>query len=143
MFDFYFGLWFPLSVLCRDSILWSYSNGFSWNSFYQSKLHSCQLQSAGNEAVRSGRYAEAVEHYTAALSNNIESRPFSAICFGNRAAAHQALGQIADAIADCSLAVALDGNYSKVYLKNICLFTIELKILYGPLRIKCFFEREK
>ncbi|KAJ6921812.1 hypothetical protein NC652_015684 [Populus alba x Populus x berolinensis] len=78
-------------------------------------------KSAGNEAVRSGRYAEAVEHYTAALSNNIESRPFSAICFGNRAAAHQALGQIADAIADCSLAVALDGNYSKAVSRRAAL----------------------
>ncbi|KAL9361433.1 hypothetical protein Peur_044218 [Populus x canadensis] len=78
-------------------------------------------KSAGNEAVRSGRYAEAVEHYTAALSNNIESRPFSAICFGNRAAAHQALGQIADAIADCSLAVALDGNYLKAVSRRAAL----------------------
>uniref|UniRef100_A0A6M2F8I0 J domain-containing protein n=1 Tax=Populus davidiana TaxID=266767 RepID=A0A6M2F8I0_9ROSI len=78
-------------------------------------------KSAGNEAVRSGRYAEAVEHYTAALSNNIESRPFSAICFGNRAAAHQALGQIADAISDCSLAVALDGNYSKAVARRAAL----------------------
>ncbi|KAJ6741771.1 HEAT SHOCK PROTEIN DNAJ WITH TETRATRICOPEPTIDE REPEAT-CONTAINING PROTEIN [Salix viminalis] len=78
-------------------------------------------KSAGNEAVRSGRYAEAVEHYTAALSNNIESRPFSAICFGNRAAAHQALGQIVEAIADCSLAVALDGNYSKAVSRRAAL----------------------
>ncbi|CAK7342656.1 unnamed protein product [Dovyalis caffra] len=78
-------------------------------------------KSAGNEAVRSGRYTEAVEHYTAALSNNIESRPFAAICFGNRAAAHQALGQIADAIADCSLAVALDGNYSKAVSRRAAL----------------------
>ncbi|KAK8336747.1 hypothetical protein V6Z11_A09G143700 [Gossypium hirsutum] len=37
----------------------------------------------------------------------------SAICFCNRAAAHQALGQIADAIADCSLAMALNENYTK------------------------------
>ncbi|KAG5242629.1 DNAJ heat shock N-terminal domain-containing family protein [Salix suchowensis] len=78
-------------------------------------------KSEGNEAVRSGRYAEAVEHYTAALSNNIESRPFSAICFGNRAAAHQALGQIVEAIADCSLAVALDGNYSKAVSRRAAL----------------------
>lgn len=49
----------------------------------------------------------------------MESRPFAAICFCNRAAAHQALGQIADAIADCSLAIALDRNYSKVGTKFV------------------------
>ncbi|KAA3455313.1 dentin sialophosphoprotein isoform X6 [Gossypium australe] len=72
-----------------------------------------RLKTAGNEAVCSGRYTEAVEHYTLALSSNVESRPFAAICFCNRAAACQALGQIADAIADCSLAMALNENYTK------------------------------
>ncbi|KAL7189846.1 hypothetical protein ACSBR1_039473 [Camellia fascicularis] len=47
------------------------------------------------------------------VSSNIKSRPFAAICFCHRAAAHQSLGQIADAIADCSLAIVLDGSYSK------------------------------
>lgn len=45
----------------------------------------------------------------------MESRPFTAVCFGNRAAAYKALGQITDAIADCNLAIALDGRYSKVF----------------------------
>lgn len=63
---------------------------------------------------------EAVEQYTAALSRNVDSRPFAAICFCNRAAANQALIQIADAIADCSLAMALDENYTKVY-RNLLL----------------------
>ncbi|WCJ33415.1 Heat shock protein DnaJ with tetratricopeptide repeat [Euphorbia peplus] len=78
-------------------------------------------KSAGNEAVRSGKYAEALEHYTASIASNIESRPFAAICFCNRAAAHQALGQIADAIADCSLAIALDGNYQKAMSRRATL----------------------
>lgn len=73
-------------------------------------------QAAGNEAFQAGRHAEAVEHYIAALSYNVESRPFAAVCFCNRAAAYKALGQITDAIADCSLAIALDGNYLKVFL---------------------------
>ena len=55
-----------------------------------------------------------MEHYTAALLSNAESLHFSAICFGNRAAAYQAMGQILDAIADCSLAIALDTSYCKV-----------------------------
>lgn len=79
-------------------------------------------QAAGNEAFQAGRHTEAVERYTAALSCNVESRPFSAVCFCNRAAAFKALGQITDAIADCSLAIALDGNYLKVFLQSNFLF---------------------
>ena len=79
------------------------------------------MQSAGNTAFQSGRHAEAVECYTSAISNSMESHPFAAICFCNRAAAHQALGQIADAIADCSLAIALDENYVKVQLQPLLL----------------------
>lgn len=75
------------------------------------------LQAAGNEAFQAGRHTEAVERYTTALSCNAESRPFTAVCFCNRAAAYKALGQITDAIADCSLAIALDGSYLKVCSK--------------------------
>ncbi|KAF2312097.1 hypothetical protein GH714_028039 [Hevea brasiliensis] len=63
-------------------------------------------KAAGNEAFQAGKHSEAIEHYTAALSCNVESRPFAAICFCNRAAAYKALGQIIDAIADCSLAIS-------------------------------------
>lgn len=72
------------------------------------------LQVSGNEAFQSGRHAEATEHYTAALSCSVESRPFAAVCFCNRAAAYQAMGQIAYAISDCNVAIALDGSYAKV-----------------------------
>ncbi|KAI7980301.1 hypothetical protein LOK49_Contig169G00006 [Camellia lanceoleosa] len=78
-------------------------------------------KNAGNEAFQSGRHTEAVEHYTAVVSSSIESLPFAAICFCNRAAAHQSLGQIADAIADCSLAIALDGSYSKAVSRRATL----------------------
>ncbi|KAL5745671.1 hypothetical protein ACOSP7_026817 [Xanthoceras sorbifolium] len=80
-----------------------------------------RCKNAGNEAFRSGKYTEAVEHYCVALSSNVESRPFAAICFCNRAAAHQALGHIADAIADCSLSMALDGNYTKAVSRRAVL----------------------
>lgn len=52
----------------------------------------------------------------------MESRPFAAVCYCNRAAAYKALGQIADAIADCSLAIALDGNYLKVLQLKLLVF---------------------
>ncbi|XP_035545296.1 uncharacterized protein LOC108982058 isoform X2 [Juglans regia] len=76
---------------------------------------------AGNEAFQTRKYTEAIEHYTIALSSNVQSRPFSAICLCNRAAAFQALGQTADAIADCSLAVTLDGNYAKAVRRRATL----------------------
>lgn len=79
-------------------------------------------KAAGNEAFQSGRHSEAIEHYTAALSCNMESRPFAAICFCNRAAAYKSLGQVTDAIADCSLAIALDGNYLKAISRRATLY---------------------
>ncbi|KAE8731617.1 Heat shock protein DnaJ with tetratricopeptide repeat, putative isoform 3 [Hibiscus syriacus] len=79
-------------------------------------------KAAGNEAFQSRKHLEAVEHYTAALSCNVESRPFAAICFCNRAAAYKALGQVTDAIADCSLAIALDGNYLKPLSRRATLY---------------------
>lgn len=71
-------------------------------------------QNAGNVAFQSGKYTEAVEHYTAAISKSVKSHSFAAVCFCNRAAAHQSLGEIIDAIGDCSLAIALDRSYPKV-----------------------------
>ncbi|XP_027079998.2 uncharacterized protein [Coffea arabica] len=79
---------------------------------------------AGNEAFQSGRHAEAVQHYTAAILCNVESRPFASICFCNRAAAYRAMGQFADAIADCSLAIALDGNYVKAFSRRAALYEL-------------------
>ncbi|KAE9593436.1 putative DnaJ domain, tetratricopeptide-like helical domain-containing protein [Lupinus albus] len=79
-------------------------------------------KTAGNEAFQAGRHAEAVEHYTSALSCNVESRPFAAVCYCNRAAAYKALGQITDAIADCCLAIALDGNYLKALSRRATLY---------------------
>lgn len=80
-----------------------------------------ERKKAGNEAFQSGKHTEAIEHYTVAISGSVESRPFAAICFCNRAAAHQALGQIVDAIADCSFAMALDGNYPKALSRRATL----------------------
>ncbi|KAL0404872.1 UNVERIFIED_CONTAM: DnaJsubfamily C member 7 [Sesamum radiatum] len=79
------------------------------------------LKKSGNEAFNSGRYTEAIENYTAAISKSFESRPFMAICFCNRAAAYQSVSQILDAIADCSLAIALDENYQKAISRRATL----------------------
>ncbi|KAK4412913.1 DnaJsubfamily C member 7 [Sesamum alatum] len=79
------------------------------------------LKKSGNDAFNSGRYTEAIENYTAAISKSFESRPFMAICFCNRAAAYQSISQIVDAIADCSLAIALDENYQKAISRRATL----------------------
>ncbi|KAI4340532.1 hypothetical protein MLD38_025358 [Melastoma candidum] len=81
-----------------------------------------RLKTAGNEAFQAGRYTEAIENYAAALSCDVQSCPFAAICFCNRAAAYKASGQILDAIADCSLAMALDENYLKAISRRATLF---------------------
>lgn len=109
----------PLAATIRELLRLKVFSGLSLTFLYFFSLLyrfdiPTKLQSAGNEAFKSGRHTEAVEHYTAALSCNVESRSFTAVCFCNRSAAYKALGQLSDAIADCSLAIALDQNYSKV-----------------------------
>ncbi|XP_076939030.1 uncharacterized protein LOC143607474 [Bidens hawaiensis] len=79
-------------------------------------------KTAGNEAFKSGKFSEAIEHYTAALSCSVESRIFASVCFCNRAAAYKALGHITDGIADCSLAIALDSHYLKAKSKRASLY---------------------
>ncbi|KAG0452334.1 hypothetical protein HPP92_024998 [Vanilla planifolia] len=93
----------------------------SYTSFPVTVRELLRLKAAGNKAFQAGRHLEAVEHYTAAVILSIESRPFAAICFCNRAAAYQAMGKIVDAIADCSFAIALDPSYKKAISRRATL----------------------
>nr|XP_043622950.1 uncharacterized protein LOC122594578 [Erigeron canadensis] len=79
-------------------------------------------KNAGNEAFQSGKHTEAVEHYTAAISKSMKSYAFAAVCFCNRAAALQSLGEVVDAIGDCSIAIALDGSYPKALSRRATLW---------------------
>ncbi|KAK9128832.1 hypothetical protein Syun_017629 [Stephania yunnanensis] len=117
----------PESIKIGAARIWR-SFMISKSYFYMGKLDEAlelldipEQDIAGNEAFQSGRHSEAIEQYTSAISCNVESRPFAAICFCNRAAAYQALGQITEAIADCSLAIALDGNYPKAISRRATL----------------------
>ncbi|XP_076890047.1 uncharacterized protein LOC143541006 [Bidens hawaiensis] len=76
-----------------------------------SELLHCK--NAGNAAFKGGKYKEAVKLYSNAIMQSIVTKSFTAICLCNRAAALQALGEVTDAIADCNLAIALDGDYMK------------------------------
>ncbi|KAM7279675.1 hypothetical protein ACFE04_006809 [Oxalis oulophora] len=124
-----------ITFLDKQEALWSVANrnesmtlesliplGAIVRLLLQYKIGDSELQNAGNAAFQAGKHAEAVDNYTCALQCNVESRPFAAICFCNRAAAYKALGQITDAIADCSLAIALDGNYSKAISRRATLY---------------------
>ncbi|KAJ0797926.1 putative DnaJ domain, tetratricopeptide-like helical domain superfamily [Helianthus annuus] len=79
-------------------------------------------KNAGNEAFQNGKHTEAIEHYSAAISKSMESHSFAAVCFCNRAAAHQSLGVIIDAIGDCSAAIALDATYPKALSRRSTLW---------------------
>ncbi|KAL8236678.1 hypothetical protein R6Q59_017759 [Mikania micrantha] len=85
----------------------------------QELLH---CKNAGNEAFQIGKHSEAIEHYSAAISKSMESHSFAAVCFCNRAAAHQSLSEIIDAIGDCSIAIALDGTYPKALSRRATLW---------------------
>ncbi|KAJ4809072.1 DnaJ [Rhynchospora pubera] len=80
------------------------------------------LKTAGNEAFHATRYAEAVEHYSAAIALSTESRFFTAVCLCSRAAAYQAMCHIVNAIADCSLAIALDPTHTKAFSRRAVLY---------------------
>eukprot|EP00958_Prasinococcus_capsulatus_P023366 scaffold3443_cov404-Prasinococcus_capsulatus_cf.AAC.9 len=72
----------------------------------------------GNNAFMKGDYSEAGKEYTFALEIslagfNICGSRIRAICLCNRAATCQKLGRMADAWADCSQAIALDGGFAK------------------------------
>ncbi|TQE01851.1 hypothetical protein C1H46_012475 [Malus baccata] len=114
----------PLFSLYVNFCLISYAQsvlGFLTKMFPPIVQSSLGAHAAGNEAFQGGRHTEAVEHYTTALSCNVESHLFTAVCFCNCAAAYKALGQITDAIADCSLPIALDGNYLKAISRRATL----------------------
>ena len=91
------------------------------------------LKARGNAAIQAGKYADAEEAYTAALeggggggggegsstsdgadaSTTAPSAAFAAVLHANRAAARQAQGVLAGALADCLTARALAPGYAK------------------------------
>ncbi|KAL2329199.1 hypothetical protein Fmac_022626 [Flemingia macrophylla] len=141
---FYFRVWRCSMMLKAHFYLGKFEEGLSWLEQQVEKVSTINKsgskvldsllplaavirellrhKTAGNAAFQAGRHTEAVEHYSSALSYNVESRPFAAVCYCNRAAAYKALGQITDAIADCCLAIALDGNYLKALSRRATLY---------------------
>lgn len=66
----------------------------------------------GNEAFQKGRYNEAVELYSKAITlNNTES-----IYFSNRAQAYKKLGKIEEALKDAQEAIELDTTNARGHI---------------------------
>ncbi|PSC71960.1 isogeny subfamily C member 7 isoform A [Micractinium conductrix] len=74
-----------------------------------------KMRLAGNAAIKAGKAAEAVQKYTEALAAGGLSPAIASVLLSNRAAAHQHLKQRAQAVADCSRAVALNPSYAKAH----------------------------
>jgi tetratricopeptide (TPR) repeat protein len=68
----------------------------------------------GNEALKQGKYQDAIEYYSVAIGKNPKSKIFVA----NRAMAHLKLGNYQLAEDDCTQAIKLDARYVKAYLRR-------------------------
>ncbi|KAL6753046.1 hypothetical protein V8C86DRAFT_3140345 [Haematococcus lacustris] len=70
------------------------------------------LKEEGNAAVKDGNLKLAVDKYSAALAL-LPPPGYAAVLHCNRAAAHQGLDSLVDALADCGRAKALDPGYAR------------------------------
>jgi DnaJ homolog subfamily C member 7 len=82
-----------------------------------------ELRQTGNKAVKIKNYKAAIEAYTQALSSGSLSPALAGVLYSNRAAAHQGLGNIALAVADCCRAKALHPGYAKAHSRLAALLT--------------------
>ncbi|XP_059367826.1 RNA polymerase II-associated protein 3 isoform X2 [Carassius carassius] len=68
----------------------------------------------GNEFFRVGQYDSATECYT----RGMDADPYNPVLPTNRAACFYRLKKFAVAESDCNLAIALDGKYTKAYIRR-------------------------
>ena len=84
---------------------------------HRERLHTAFDTSSGfcYRAIKAGQHERAIRHYTAALAAAPPPLPpAAAVLHQNRGAAHQGMASLAEAIADCGRARALDPTYAKV-----------------------------
>ncbi|CAH1432183.1 unnamed protein product [Lactuca virosa] len=117
------------SSVCKISLrLWR------WNLMSKSYFHLGRLEIAldlmeKHEQLRSKIVGpdESLAHLAVTIREllhckNAGNEAFqNAVCFCNRAAANQSLGEIIDAIGDCSIAIALDTSYPKALSRRATL----------------------
>jgi tetratricopeptide (TPR) repeat protein len=72
----------------------------------------------GDRQFRGSNHADAIASYGKAIKSDPSAVRWAAILFNNRAAAHMAVGQLAEAIADCHEALSRDADYARAYLRR-------------------------
>ena len=77
-----------------------------------------EWKNIGDRQFRASSHADAINSYSKAIKADPEAVRWAAILHNNRAAAHTALGQLADAIADCHQALNRDDGYARAYLRR-------------------------
>ena len=77
-----------------------------------------EWKNIGDRQFRASSHADAINSYSKAIKADPEAVRWAAILYNNRAAAHTALGQLADAIADCHQALNRDDGYARAYLRR-------------------------
>lgn len=76
-----------------------------------------QERNAGNELFKTGNYAEAVPHYSAAIRRD-ENDPRA---YSNRAACYLKLAAVPEGLRDCERALDLDPAFIKAYIRKAAL----------------------
>ncbi|XP_055540830.1 dnaJ homolog subfamily C member 7 isoform X2 [Wyeomyia smithii] len=72
----------------------------------------------GNEMFKGGKFKDALAVYTKALSLDPMNKDINSKLYYNRALVHSKLGNIKDAIADCSSALVINEKYMKALLQR-------------------------
>ena len=74
-----------------------------------------EKKTAGNKFFSEGKMIEAIDCYSAAISNLPKDHHELSICYCNRAACHLSQGQHQKVIEDCTMAIKLSPLYLKAY----------------------------
>lgn len=104
-----------------------------------------RVKEKGNASFKSGKYLEAIEHYTAVIELLGKSCPkkFMAKLYSNRASSLVKLRKQEEAINDFEKALELDSTYSKAYLKKAsCLIDLGGEENLNK-AMHCYTEAEK
>uniref|UniRef100_A0A182TWZ8 J domain-containing protein n=1 Tax=Anopheles melas TaxID=34690 RepID=A0A182TWZ8_9DIPT len=81
-----------------------------------------EKKESGNELWKSGKYRDALATYTEALELDPQNKDINSKLYYNRALVNSKLGNLREAIADCSSALALNEKYMKALLQRAKLY---------------------
>ncbi|XP_035904865.1 dnaJ homolog subfamily C member 7 isoform X2 [Anopheles stephensi] len=77
-----------------------------------------EKKESGNELFKTGKYRDALATYTEALVLDPQNKDINSKLFYNRALVNSKLGNLREAIADCTSALALNEKYMKALLQR-------------------------